>query len=192
MAVLCGYGGVVSALIAARADVHVVDKKLDNMPLINIAAQLLHLDIVAMLMKAGARYGRQCAADERAVEGEGEGLVNAASHHDLEKVRALVGSANEEDKNMALLTAVHMNDLPIVTCLLAAGADVSAQLQGISALVLASINGYTDVARELLGAGADFTEKDLGGKTALQWAAKHKHRDVVALLLATAKELKSK
>jgi ankyrin repeat protein len=45
--------------------------------------------------------------------------------------------------------------------------------------------------RELIDAGADITFKDDDGRTALQWAAKLKHRDVVALLLARAKELKN-
>jgi ankyrin repeat protein len=62
-------------------------------------------------------------------------------------------------------------------------------------LFVACKQGHTAVVKELVDAGADITSKDINGKSALhhatRHAAKHKHRDIVALLLAKAKELKS-
>jgi ankyrin repeat protein len=85
------------------------------------------------------------------------------------------------------------NNHTLVKHLLASGVSPSTLFRTNSLLCWASIRGYTDVVRELLDAGADITAKTKGGDglTALQLAAKHKHRDVVALLLAKAKELKN-
>jgi ankyrin repeat protein len=69
------------------------------------------------------------------------------------------------------------------------------RFRGWSILYLASGDGHIDIVIELIDAGADITAKhpnSMGmGMTALQHATKKKHRDVVALLLAKAKELKN-
>jgi ankyrin repeat protein len=102
----------------------------------------------------------------------------------------LVASASEHDKEVALNYAVENDNLSIVKCLLAAGVSPSIRVCSDSLLCMASADGYIDIVRELLDAGADITEKDDEGLTALQVAAKEKHRDVVALLLAHANKLK--
>jgi ankyrin repeat protein len=67
----------------------------------------------------------------------------------------------------------------------------SIQFRGKSILNAASTNGYTDIVKVLLDAGADITAKDRTGMTALQCAAKGKHREIVTMLLVKAKELKN-
>jgi ankyrin repeat protein len=81
----------------------------------------------------------------------------------------------------------------MVKCLLAARADADTKYlgNGTSMLAAASAKGFTDIARDLLDAGADLAYKGPDGMTALQSAAKGKHREIVTLLLAKAKELKN-
>jgi ankyrin repeat protein len=116
-------------------------------------------------------------------------FVRAASCGDTERANKRVAGAGKEEKDMALAAAARENHAK-VRCLLAAGTDPDAKYGGVSILTWASIDGYTDLVRELMDAGADITKKDEDGMTAMQLAAKNKHRDVVALLLAKANELK--
>jgi phosphoribosylformylglycinamidine (FGAM) synthase PurS component len=118
-------------------------------------------------------------------------LVRAASCGDIELVSELVKDADKEEKDMALVAAVRENMCPVVKDLLSTGADPATKHGTTSLLMVAAGAGFTDIARELIDAGADITVKDPSGKTALQHAAQNKHRDVVALLLAKAKELKA-
>jgi ankyrin repeat protein len=137
-----------------------------------------------MLEKAGAKTMPQVMA-------ETSELVHAALYGDIELVNKAVGGASSEEKNIALTIAVGNNYAPLVKCLLAAGADPDTTRKDTSMLFVACKQGHTAVVKELINAGADITAMDFGEKTALQHAAKHKHRDIVALLLAKAKGLKS-
>jgi ankyrin repeat protein len=103
----------------------------------------------------------------------------------------LIDKASNKDRENALKLYVPLGGLTEVRSLLAAGVNPSLRLYTMSLLSIASCMGNADIVRALLDAGADINAKDEDGKTALQWAAKHKHRDVVALLLAKANELKN-
>jgi ankyrin repeat protein len=170
---------VVSALIDAGADVNVIQRKMP-FPILELATSS---EIKAILEEA-------CAKKREMLDMESSELARAYFSDNAELVSQLFGSADKEEKNILFGMAVHGNKLQMVKCMLAAGADASASYMGASMLKLASREGHTDVVKVLLDAAADITAKDLGGKTALQHAAKNKHRDVVALLLAKAKELK--
>jgi ankyrin repeat protein len=183
MAVLNNHLRVVSTLIAAGADVNHVYKA-ENMTLLDIA-MAQSSDMSILLRKAGAKMRLQLMV-------EASELSRAVSRGDVKLVNKLVRSAGEKEKNAALTVAVYGNMLPMVKCLLAAGVNPSIRDAGSSLLTDACIGGFTEIVRELIHAGADMTLKDEDGMTALQHAAKHKHRDVVALLLAKAKELKNK
>jgi ankyrin repeat protein len=140
--------------------------------------------MVDMLKKAGAKTKDQLIADRSE-------LVRAVSDGNIELVNKLVGNADAEEKDTALIIAVRENMLPMVKCLLVAGANPGTTSGGISMLIWACVGGLTDIVRELIDAGADITFKGEDGMTAMQWAAKGKHRDIVALLLAKAKERKN-
>jgi ankyrin repeat protein len=103
----------------------------------------------------------------------------------------LIHSVASTDREDALKLSALSNQHSLVQRLLAAGTNPSLTFRSQSILCIASMHGHTEVVRELIDAGADITFKDDDGRTALQWAAKLKHRDVVALLLARAKELKN-
>jgi ankyrin repeat protein len=117
-------------------------------------------------------------------------LVLAVVDDDLEFIRKLMVDADEVEKEVALTIAVLDNHVATVKQFLASGVRTTVMYDESPLLSVASYRGFIEIVRELLGAGADVTAKDEHGKTALQWAAKGKHRDVVALLLAKAKELK--
>jgi ankyrin repeat protein len=103
----------------------------------------------------------------------------------------LIDKASNEDKENALKLCVSLGSLTEVKSLLAAGVNPSLRFIRVNLLSVASMNGCTDIVEALLAAGADINAKGDDGKTALQHAAKHKHRDIVALLLAKARDIKN-
>jgi ankyrin repeat protein len=181
-AVSQNYNSVASALVDAGANVNYCNMR-DNMSVLEYAMLNSSPDMCAVLTNAGAKTLKELmvATSE---------LVRAVSNGDMELVNKLVGSAGEEEKKVALVIAVFEKKLPMVKSLLAGGADPATKYSSMSMLIVASLVGYADVVRELLDARADIAAKDAGGETALQNAAKLKHRDVVALLLAHANKLK--
>jgi ankyrin repeat protein len=208
--------GAVSALIAAGADVN-RESSYGDTPL-GAAVDLNNVDMVSALIAAGADVNRaphdraplDVALWERrdaivAVLKEAGALTwldlmvqtNELLYRDTtesDKIilnTELIDKASDKDRENALKLYVVMNSLTEVKSLLAAGVNPSLRFRTMDLLCVASGRGYTDVVRELLDAGADITFKDPTGKTALQHAAKKKHRDVVALLLAKAKEIKN-
>ena len=73
----------------------------------------------------------------------------------------------------------------VVRALLAVGAIVNAEnIDGCTALVLASEHGYTDVVRVLLAGNANVNAAASNGITPLHEAAAKNHKDIAELLLA--------
>jgi ankyrin repeat protein len=206
--------GIVEALISAGAD---VDKKCCShaTPLI-IALHGNHADIVAALIAAGADVNSHpydqtpldvaLAKDKTSIASI---LVHAGGmrwkHYIMENnalfcangclgcgmSRETACQASQEDKENALKVAVVNGDLANVQWLLDIGVNPAIKFRGRSLLCEASSWGDEDVVRELIDAGVDINAKDNFGKTAVQYAAMGKHRDIVALLLAKTKELKN-
>jgi len=69
--------------------------------------------------------------------------------------------------------------------LLAVFAGSEYKRYSLSALMLASIHGNTEVARDLIRRGAHVNKSTTLGDTALTYAVKHGHADVVELLLSS-------
>jgi ankyrin repeat protein len=176
---------LVAALIAAGADVNHRCTKI-NFNVMDIATAMDMEAVCTVLRQAGAKTTAELMF-------ESSEIFRAACSGDVELVGKLGGTASMEEKNYALVFAINVDRLPIsmVKCLLAAGADPDAKQCGVSMLMVACFKGDVDLARELIDAGADITVKDGAGKTALQHAAKNKHREIVTLLLAKVKELKN-
>lgn len=90
--------------------------------------------------------------------------------------------------------AVALGDLAGVQAELTWGVSVNCQDDSnLTALLIASQKGHTEVVRFLVGqAGADLTVQDPGGNTALLLAAGNGHVDVVELLIARGMEIRHK
>jgi ankyrin repeat protein len=107
-------------------------------------------------------------------------------------------SANASDEN--LLDAIRANDLFRTKSLLAAKADVNAKTtDGITALMLASQNGRSEVVRALLAAKAVVNAKTAAGDTALILASicwfdsdQEQHSKVVPTIMLSGLPLKSR
>jgi ankyrin repeat protein len=115
-------------------------------------------------------------------------LINEVNKGNSEEVRRLIDSGAQVNAASntgvtPLMNAAGMGNLEIVRMLIEKGADVNAKTpSGYSVLMSASLNGQAEIARVLLDAGADPKLKDVGGRTAADFAAEHKHTDIVDML----------
>ena len=84
----------------------------------------------------------------------------------------------------ALIKACERNNLAKVKDILERGADINEKnSSGNTALILASINGYTDTARMLIEKGIRLDEKNNFGFTALIWSSANGHEDIAQMLI---------
>ena len=138
-----------------------------------------HADVAAALLAAGSRVDAADAAGMTATH-EAARLGDGAALAVLIAAGADVNS--RANGNLTPLYAAAANNRLAAVCeLLRSGAAVAGH--GASPLAAASRDGYADVVRALLAAGAP-VDADDGGCTPLQHAAKHRHADVVRILLA--------
>lgn len=89
-----------------------------------------------------------------------------------------------------LNTAVNMNSIPMISCLLNAGADVnSTSSEGESPLLLAVGKGRIDMILSLLEAGANVNKASLKSNTPLLGAVRINKVDIVQLLLKAGADI---
>ena len=102
----------------------------------------------------------------------------------------LISSCATTPKNQQLYQGVESGDVTQVKRSIDKGANVNMRKPGApTALMLASMYGYTEIVELLLEVGLDVNSKDEYGYTALEWAKQEKHKDIVNLLKeAGAKE----
>lgn len=150
-------------------------------PLI-IAAERGHPEVGHLLLDAGAH-------PDSAGTGGYTALHGTARHQDLDFVRLLIEygadvNLQNERGETPLIQAVKGGDPEIVEALLRAGADteVMGGHFGHTALHLASIHGYRDLAEHLVKAGAALDRRNNQGNSAVELAAMYGHRDVVDML----------
>jgi ankyrin repeat protein len=120
-----------------------------------------------------------------------------------------------KDGSTALTCAASQGHPEIMRALLEKGADVNAKSRGnTTALMYAASDGYTDIVELLLERGADVNAKYTGGSidltgasrlytgvppvkreagsTALIYAARHGHTEIVRLLLANGADVNAR
>ena len=89
-----------------------------------------------------------------------------------------------------LLKAAFAGDLPQVRTLLEKGTDIDHRsIDGITALIQASLNGHGGVVQVLLAKGAEIDHQANNGWTALFMASQNGHEGIVQALLAKGAEI---
>lgn len=117
-------------------------------------------------------------------------LMIAALTNDRQSVKILLNmGADPDQKKLRGLTALMLasnqeNGLGIVKKLLAHDSDPNlANANGQTALMLAANKGYGDIVDALLSGGARYDQVDLKNRTALFYASRGDHLEVVEKLL---------
>lgn len=142
--------------------------------------------------KDDIKAAKAAIADHTEAEGYSD-IVEAVENNDIEAVKTFLdkGANVNAEKSGGLSTGWTLLGLAsrrsgsaeIVKLLLKSGADIHTGGGGGSALHIAAAQGRIDIVKVLLEAGAEINRKDfLDGDTALKWAEKQGHHDIVALL----------
>jgi ankyrin repeat protein len=98
------------------------------------------------------------------------------------------GAEKPSEQHLALCVAVYSGHREFVKALLDGGVDPSCVRGGHSALMVACMRGHRGIAQDLIRAKADVSAKNVLNFTAMQLAARFKHRDIVQLLLNRGKK----
>lgn len=141
-----------------------------------------HMGLVLLLLERGARidgyWGQE--ALQMAIVGNQLELVQLL----LNRGVSVVSPPEARQTLLRLAAYISRENLPIIQCLMAAGAEVNGRdTHALTPLISAAGHGYLEAVALFLKAGADLHLRDKYGETALFQAAKEGHADVVALLL---------
>jgi ankyrin repeat protein len=185
---------VVMYLVEKGANVNIID--LYGSPPLSLAAEEGNMEMVKYLIKHRADINPQNALNTP--------IMSAAHSENLDIVKYLIdrgADVNAKGPDMlrghspALITAVRKGNLALVKLLLSNGADVNIDRVGGDdierPLILGAELGNPDIVKTLLEAGADQNATDVVGMTALDWARKKKHVDIIKLLIDTTVNQKS-
>jgi len=111
-------------------------------------------------------------------------LVLAINRNKPYLVPLLLKAGADPNQDGALVHAVRFKLNSVVDLLLEAGADINYQNSSeMTALHITAGAGDLDLVKRLVEAGTDMELKDLRGETALQWAQKRKHTQVIEYLI---------
>jgi len=190
-AVTAGAIAQVSELIEAGADVnskHEDSEGFSNRTPLIYAAKGGHLDIVKLLLAAGADHKAKDRFVMPSEEGGETALHHAINGHHHEVVAALLAAgANVNAKSSSetpLMAAIRMDSARLVQLLLEHGANPNAHKDGFTALGTELFDGKIDVVRTLLQNGADPDFQEQNFKTShLMAAAESGNVEIVRALL---------
>jgi ankyrin repeat protein len=141
------------------------------------AAHAGHMEVMEELLKRGADPNHRDDDTETVLMWAADHPGNASALRLLLKSGADVNARSNVD-GTALSWAVRYGDIEMVRELLNADAD----LHPPYILITAAYTGLTDVVALLVERGADLNVIGWEGLTALEWARKQGHHDVVRLL----------
>jgi ankyrin repeat protein len=112
------------------------------------------------------------------------------SEKELTKMlKAEITSSNDEDPHF--WSAIY--DWEKIKSLIMAGADMEAEGNpGMTALMVAAMEGKSDVCKFLIENGADVKARDLSDTTALMWAIQNGHAETCALLIEKGANVNAK
>src|SRR5688572_9593405 len=107
---------------------------------------------------------------------------------------ALTGCApslSVEEASALLIESTREGDLAGVTRALKQGADIETAepIGGLTPLIIASNNGFTEIATHLIDAGADVNSTDRSGFTPLIGAAQFGHATLIPILVEAGADL---
>jgi ankyrin repeat protein len=98
-----------------------------------------------------------------------------------------------EDLDKGFAEAVAAGDIPKLRILLDQGASINAKnKEGETALMVAALEGRTDMVRFLIDRGADLNARDVVGATPLLYAALGGSLDTIQLLVEKGADLNAK
>ena len=156
-----------------------------EMSALHLAAQKGHIEIVRVLLDAGADVN----PTEDMVGTTALMFASQNGHIEVVELLLQAGADVHAAQDRALFQAASINDTKIMKLLLDEGANVNVQNKGYTALMTAAVIGSTEAVRFLLQAGAEVNSKNDNKETALLLAEKWGHSDIVNLLReAGAKE----
>ena len=201
-----GYGGIVKLLLESGADVN-AGNSLGNTALIQ-ASTMNRAEIAEMLLGAGADANAKNINGSTALDiaeteshdnisrlikaGMTKGLDSAAANSSsVDKdsnlqPAPLSGNANARDRAgwTPLMRAASRNDRATAELLLANGADPNLReyTHGRTALIIATIQGHSNIVQALLARGADCNIRDNLGNSALSYSQEYGHPHIGKLL----------
>jgi ankyrin repeat protein len=218
MAARGGHSDVVEILLAANAQLNVVDAY--GMTALRWAERGGHVDIVRRLLHAGADAGAggvrfrlteyidtlswaarrghidvvqmllEAGADVNSVV-SGTALSSAVQSGNVDLVRILLEAGADMPDFLAMRNAIAYGHTEIVRILLESGADSSPA--GLGALLsTAALNGRTRLVQLLLKRGADVNAKNSNNETALHDAVWHKTCIILRILLEAGADVNVK
>ena len=153
--------------------------------MLRLDAEQLHDEIAAA---EPAKYAAEKKAEEKAriaAEKRRKEKVAAAERRRKAKRLAAEKKAEQEKKDFNLRNWVFDGDVAEIRAWLSTGANPNAATKdGTTALMIASQEGYPEIAKILLAAGANPNAAEDDGTTALMFSAIKNHSEVVKILLA--------
>ncbi len=175
----------------------------DGAPLIAIAARAASLEVMRVLISAGADVNARTPVNETPLmlasfffDEKHQSTGRAFERH--ERAVRLLADAGADLENYPynytpLGYAAYQGNERIVGFLIQRGARVNADASPAGTyintpLMMAAIQGHEPVARALLRAGADADVRVYGGHTAAEFAAKYKHQALSQLLQCAQKQ----
>lgn len=174
--------GKVKELLAAGADVNVIDPATDSTALME-AVDNGNTEMAQLLLSAGADVNAKNKAGRTALM-----VLDDETPAGIVSILITAGAkvnGKDESGNSPLLIAAGAKNVLVLQALLDAGAKVNAtNEEGKTALMIAAEEGYFEIVTALLAAGAEVTNKSDEGKTALKLAQDNDYPEIIQLLEA--------
>jgi ankyrin repeat protein len=183
-----GHVSIVTYLLDHDADINHTNEDGDTSIL--LASEASFAELVQLLITRGA--------DLHCTDTDGWTPIHLSSYH-AETTRVLIENGADANRianyYTPLFLAAKGNHIEVVKVLLSFNPDLEIQHDddsystGYTALTIATVNGYTDVVRLLLEAGANVNHRSKRNISTLQYAVYYNREDIVRSLMEYHPEL---